>query len=449
MVVKKYMLFSYKPVKVIILGLNNISLKLAKDLSIDNDVIILYETNSLDHRYREEADKADIIIKKIESSLVFMLMRLSDIQNTTFISVTREEKFNLFAAQLAKKMGAKFSLSLVYRNDYYDLNFDIDLIFNPYQIITDHINIKILKYIGFLNIDNLIFGKIDILSIKVKNNSPFSYLKIKNINLEQGRIIVIDRDRRKFLPDSHIQILPGDIIYVIFKRGFNNWIKYFNLKQISKRKFFIFGGRKIGQFIVNYWKDVLKQIIIIEPSLKQCNVLASRLEKPLILNGEGTEFQLIRQEGLNKSSIFLATSLNDLKNLVSSFGAKKHGCKTVVPLINKSSHREIANLLKLNNSIFIPELVTNYVLYSLKVKHKINNIGLGRQIRIIKINLNKNSLGANKKIGELKLPSGILVGVIIRNGKSIIPKEENKLMSDDQLIVFCEKKFVSRIKHIF
>jgi trk system potassium uptake protein TrkA len=235
----------------------------------------------------------------------------------------------------------------------------------------------------------------------------------------------------------------------MYKRGLNDWLEIFSFRQMAKRKLFILGGKDLGLFLINYWRNIFKPIVIIEPSLQQCNILASKLERPLILHGEGTELQLIKQEGLNKSSIFLAASSDDLQNLVSGFGAQKLGCRTVVSLINESIHKEIANLLNLNNIIFIPELVSDYVLNFLQTEQKLNKYILGNQIYTSKIILNDNFLAVNKKIKELKLPAGIIIGIIIRDGNTIIPDGDNKLISGYKLIIFFEKRLESKIKHIF
>ncbi|MFW5998299.1 MAG: TrkA C-terminal domain-containing protein [bacterium] len=437
------MLFKTSSEKIVILGLNEISLFLAKKLSINKDIIILYENeNFQDYRIEE----TDIITQKIDFNIYQELTKLNDRENIIFISMTTDEIFNIFAARIAAEFNFKMIISLVYTNEYSQINYDFDLIINPHQLIINYI-LTSIRETRLLNIKRLIPGQINISKIKVKNDDSFVNTKIKNINLKKSLILAVIRKNKIHMATPELELYPGDYIYWLYKKGISDWLRFFNPRYYKKNKIFIFGGKKLCYKLVNEIQNIFEPIVIIEPELKTCNFLASKMEKPLILHGEGTEYNLFKEEGMNDQSIFIALSHSDSQNILSSFGAENLSCKTVLTLINKYHHKKIANLLDINKTIFIPELISNFINKYFNNNIKLNK--LEKDIFISKINLSQNLLILNKKIKNIGLSPGILVGVIVRNNKIIIPAGNNTLQAEDTVFVFFKKEKETEVKNKF
>jgi len=439
------MFFEFKENKVVILGLNYISITLAHNLSVNRDVVILYNK---DNNIKINNYNIDVMIEEVKFSLLDQLNNLLD-DCVIFISLTEDDEYNIFTAQMAKKLGAKYAMAGVYNNDYLKVNIELDLIFNPLNIIIDRIN-AVLESTRLSKIKNLIPGKVNITQIRVKNDDTFSYRKLGNLKLEDGLIIAIKRDKRMIIPDSNIKLLPNDCLYILYKRCFTDWIKLFTPGKFSKKKMFIIGSGIIGEYFIDYWKNIFDPIIVIEPELKKCNRLATRFEKPLILHGEVTDLQLLREEGIDKKSIYLACSDNDFYNMLSGFGAGVLGCNNVLTLLNNPENREIAGLLKLNKVIFKPGIISDYIISFIKTGFKkIDKYILGEEIYTAKVKIDKNFRVNNTKLKDLKLPNGVLIGVIIRDGKVILPAGETTLNENDRAIVFFDHKLENKIGRIF
>ncbi len=438
------MLFVFEQSKVIILGFNNISLYLANNLSHNKDVVIFYY-QEIEHT---RLDEVDVIMERVDSSLLKSFKKYQIDKDTIFISFTENNELNLFAAGLAKKLGAEKAIAMVTEMDYPDIDYGIDLVFNPHQIVVDKIN-TIIKDTRLVNIENLIPGKINLTNIKVNNNDSFSYVKLKNIEMDDGLIIAVKREEKMILPGPETQFFPGDILFILYKKGIYSWLKAINKNKLVKKKIAIYGGGKSAEHIINCWKSIFDSIIIIEPDLNKCDSLATRLEKPLILHGEGTELQLLREEGIGKKSIFISCSEYDPQNLLSSFSALKLGCNEVLTLINNPVYLDISELLNLNEIIFVPELVSDYIHTYIKTGLKLDKYILGSQIYTGQIRIKSRYKIADKKVKEINLPEGILIGVIIRGNNIILPGGEDEIKQEDKLIIFFKKELESRLNDIF
>ncbi len=428
--------------KIIILGFNNLSLFLSKELSKNYDIVLL------DKDIEYENHEMDVIIENYEEDLLTTL-RNYDIEKSDYLfALSDNTEFNLFVAQLAKNLGVTRTSALVKETEYLNIQTNIDLIFNPMQILVDYIS-NVLKETRLRHIKNLIPGKVNITKLNITNEDPFSYIKIKNLDLKESLIIAIRRKDKMYLPDPDMQLLPGDGLYIIYKQGMiKHILKKFSLYK-QKKSLFIVGGNEPCLTIINKWSNFFEPIIVIEPELGLCNELAAKLERVLILNGEGTDIRLLKEEGLASSSIFLSLSNYDYSNLLSSFCANQIGCKQVITLLNNDKYNEIGNLLGLENVFTVPKIILNYLLGFLTSGWKLNKLILEEEIYTSQVTISNKSRARSKRIKELKLPKGILIGTVLRENNVIIPDGELTLLEKDILLIIFSRKYENYIYNIF
>lgn len=438
------MFFKNRSSRIILLGLNELSINLARRLSRDNDLIILDE-NTDD---KLELVDADIMIEEMEEGLITTLKRCQVDSASFLLAVSENDEYNLFTASLVKNMGVRRSAALVQKMEYTAINSEVDLIFNPYQIIFDKIS-TMIKETRLQAIKNLVPGKVDLSQIIVRNEDAFSYVKIKNLAIDGCIITAINRNDRILLPEPDLQIYPGDTLYILYRRGMiDQLLKLFKRKKVKKR-LYIFGGNEFCLTLARLWKNLFQSVVVIEPDIERCNLLAEKLENTLILNGDGTDLSLLKEEGLDQNGVFLAANENDLNNILSSFAAVETGCFRIITLLNETRYREIAGLMKLSDLIVIPDLVAEQLTDLIRAGLKLNRSILGGDIFITQVKLQENNLFKDKKLAEVNLPRGLIIGVIIREKEVIIPDGESMLRANDCLIIFYEKKLEHRIFNIF
>lgn len=436
------MLFKSNLKKIIILGINHLSLNFASKMSKKNDIVML------DKEIRCDTNEVDVIIDKIGSDLIDKLNEYNLKKTNIFVSMTENEEYNLFSAELASKFGVEKTAAMVYSNSYNNLS-TVDLIFNPYQLIVDKVN-SLVKETRFNNIKNLIPGKVNISEIIITKKDMFFNKKLKRIKITDGLIVALKRNGKLTIPNAEMILNADDIIYFLYKKGtFSFIIKQIFAGRKVNKKVFIIGGRELGFIQAERWKNIFEHIIIIESDLKTCHKIAKKSNEVLILNGEGIEKKLLLEEGLTKESIFLSFDSNDFHNILSSYLAKDMRCNNIITLLNDYKYKDIADLLKLDNLIFVPEIVTNYLQMHLRKEYKYDKFFLGGEIYTAQIKINNNNKIINKKISELKNTGGILIGVISREDEIIIPDGNIILKNHDQLTIFYNKNSEDQLYNIF
>jgi trk system potassium uptake protein len=209
------LLFRKKEEKTILLGLNEISICLARKISLQKDVIILDQDNTLKEQYLPEAD---VIIEELQNGLFSTLKNHQINDAGYFMALTGDDEYNLFAAELSKRLGVGKAVAMIHSNDYTEYKSEIDLIFDPYQLFIDQMYIRI-RDTGLMNIKNLIPDRINISKIMVREKDLLSYRKIKELNLKEGIVVAVQQGKRIQLPDPDLRLLPGNSLFIINKRG--------------------------------------------------------------------------------------------------------------------------------------------------------------------------------------------------------------------------------------
>lgn len=418
----------------IILGINEFSITLARKYSHNYDIVIIKRDESIDEL------EIDAIIAPMDTDITGTLLK-----DSIFMALTENEEYNLFASSLAGEYGARKTIAFVYNPDYLSLS-SADYIISPRQILYDRINCMI-KEIKLRNISNLIHGKINVIEYTLEKGDPCVHKKAKDIELKDGMIFSINRSNKTILPNEDIELLAGDRLYILYRKGmFSNIFKQLFASGRIRKKVFIIGGNEI---LAENLKNIYSSVIIIETDISICHRLARKSEGIIILNGKGTEKNLLLNEGIDENSIFLAVDRDDYHNLLSSYQARSLGCNNIITVLNSEKNMEIAEILGLSNVISFPQLVTEHLSSCLKTASLDNKYFLFQDFFAAKIRIKADSSVVYHKIRKLNNNADFLIGVILRGRQLIFPDQDELIMPGDELLIFFYKNMEKRIYNIF
>ncbi len=428
------MLFNDQSRQIIILGYNESSFFLAKKLSVFFDVIILYYKKDFQLHLIEDID---IIIKEIESDLLTEIKEYIYTEDWFFLALTENEELNIFSTLIAQKLKARKTIAFIITNKYKQLDTGIDIIINPFVIFLQEIY-KNIGLLGIEKINDIYPGHLKLVQIKIKPDDIFINLKIKETRLKDTIIAAIKRKNYYLLPSPDLELLPGDLLYLICKDKYFLFLKKL-YPEFGKDKLFIIGGDDLSYFLFKYLGKFFKDITFIEPELEKCSKLASRLEKPLILHGKGTELKLLEEEGVTAKSLFLSISSEDEQNLLSSYGARCLNCKEIITLINSYGLEKIARLMKLSKTIFLPEIITRHLLNLIQDGFRIKRDLPGDVIFLKELNVKDFTPLVNKHMSKFLNQQGLFNCFLKSDQQFKIPDKKYKIQAGD-ILYFPAKK---------
>ena len=93
------------------------------------------------------------------------------------------------------------------------------------------------------------------------------------------------------------------------------------------------------------------KVKIIENDRDRCAVLSSLLPKVTVINGDGTDQSLLREEGIENVDAFVALTGIDEENIIMSLYASKETEAKTVAKINRQSYLEMAEELGIESMV--------------------------------------------------------------------------------------------------
>lgn len=442
--------------KIIIFGANELGAMIATELYASNDITVIdSEKNKID-----SLNKIDIGFIDGSATNVEVLMQANIKSADIFIACTDSDELNIVSCLTAKKFGNVCTMCFVRKEAYkttlgytkdadFNCDFYIDYIIWPEELLMQEI-FQIITVAKALDVENFANGRARLLEYKIAENSILVNQMVKNCEFPKDTLIVgITRGGSLFIPTGETQLKQDD--KVIFM-GLSNSLdilagKFFHEKEFVKN-ITIIGGGNVGLKLAKNLENLKLNVKIIEKNPERCELLAEQLTKTLIINGDGTDLELLNEEDISSSDVVVSVTNNDEKNLLCSLMAKQLGVKRVISrvskILNLSLFEKVGVDIALSSKMAALNEVKNFLCG--------NNVGILTTVEqgkgeVLEITLPENFVSI--KVMDLKLPAKAVIGVVRRRNRVIIPNGITQLMSCDNLIVLTTTENAQLIKDYF
>lgn len=442
--------------KIIVFGANDIGAMIASEFYIDNDITVIDD----EHNKSDIFNKLDVGFIAGNGSNIEVLKQ-ADIKNAdVFIACTSSDELNIVACLTAKRISTVRTMCFVRKEEYksslgiakdaeYNCDFYIDNIIWPEELMMQEI-FRIITVAKALDVENFADGRARLLEYKIAKNSILVNCMVKNCEFPKDTLIVgITRDGELFIPNGETVLHEDDkVIFMGLSHSLDILAgKFFHEKEFVKTVTII-GGGNVGLKLAKNLEDLKLKLKIIEKDEKRCEYLAQELSNALIINGDGTDLELLNEEDICSSDVVVSVTNNDEKNLLCSLLVKHMGAKRVISRVSKTTNVALFERVGIDIAISSKTAALNEI----KNNIKDTNIGIlatveqGRgEVLVIELSDNYET----KKIMDLKLPAKAIVGVIQRRKRIIIPNGATQVMSGDNLIIFTTSENAPIIREFF
>lgn len=374
------------------------------------------------------------------------ILRKAEIERADlFLAVTDNDEVNLLAATAAKHLGCKRCVARVQKSLYleatqlfYKQTLEIDLVISP-QVLTAHEVIKIVRTPGCEAVEDFAGGRVQMKQLLVPEGSPLAGRPLMELELPKGTLVVaILRGAETIIPRGLNFVKSGDEVLVLGGRnGMKRVEEAFGLSERGPRKIVIVGGGEIGLATAKRLQALGLELKLIERDEARCHELAEMLPKTLILNGDGTDLSLLKEERIETVDFFIAVSGEDEINLMSGLLAKNLGVKKCVVLVNKPDYQGIYSRLGIDQ-VISPRLLTAENILQFILGDQVARLEIIGENRaeILEMKPSVDSPILHTPLKEVQLPKGTIIGAIIRDNEVIIPRGESILKPGDTMVVF-------------
>ena len=231
-------------------------------------------------------------------------------------------------------------------------------------------------------------------------------------------------------------------------------VQEMRLQDASSSRIMIVGGGKIGFALAKGLEEEYK-IKIIDPDKDRCELLSRQLNRTIVLNGAGSDEELLKSENIENIDIFCALTNDDETNIMSAFLAKKLGAKKTIIIVNNYTYINILPKNFVDIALSPQRLTVSMVLQHLAKGDVPQEVIFKMQsgAEAIEGIIHKNKFTEkffNKPISEIPLPESCVIAAVIRGDKTFMHSKDLLLKPDDRIIVFIlSKTDKEKIENLF
>ena len=367
------------------------------------------------------------------------------------IAVTGSDELNLLCCLIAKKEGNCQTIARVrdpqYSTEapYLKEELGLAMVINPEFAAAAEIA-RVLRFPSAIKIDTFAKGKVDLMKFRLPENCVLSGLSVKEIVTKlkcDVLVCTVERGDNAFIPNGDFVFGEKDVISIIASpANANTFFRKIDYKINQVKDCMIVGGGEIAYYLCKMLKKTGISLKVIEKDPKRCEALCTALPDVTVICGDAADQQILLEEGLENANSFAALTNFDEENIMLSLFARTKGCKKLVTKINMIDFFDVIKQLDLD-SIIYPKSITSELIVSY-VRAMKNTIGSNVQTvySIIKgkaeaaeFIIRDKSPVLGKPLMELKFKPNVLVAVILRGNKVIIPRGSDVIEKNDSVIV--------------
>jgi trk system potassium uptake protein len=446
--------------KIVVAGAGEVGSHLAKMLSLERHDITIIDND--EERLNKASEDADLITILGKPTSIETLEEAGVPNADLFIAVSpaQEQDVNIVSALLAKKLGAKKVTARINNEEYQTsenkllfTDMGIDSLFYPEKIAANEI-INLLKQSATSEFMDYSHGKLQLVSFRIEDGAPLCDRSVSDIikdNKLLYRFVAISRDGETIIPKSETKLRHNDLVFVITKKeGVAKVLSFSGKERLDIKKLMILGGGRIGEMVAAKLEKSIEEIKIIELKPEKCEVLSERLDKTLVINGDGRNSDVLIDEDIRSCDAFVAVTSSSETNILSCVVAKKMGVAKVIAEVENFEYIKLAEGMKVD-AVINKKLITAGRIFRFTLSNKVRSIKVlsGTDAEVLEFIVNEHSKITTGKINELNFPEDAIIGGYIRGGESFIADGNTAIESHDQVVVFAHPSAVSKVDLFF
>ncbi|MEX0619541.1 MAG: Trk system potassium transporter TrkA [Pseudohongiellaceae bacterium] len=449
--------------KIIILGANQVGSTLAETLAIEDNDITIVDSDA--ERLRTLKDRLDLGTVAGIPSHPNVLEEAGGQDAEMLIAVTESDEVNMVACRVAyslfqtpKKICRLRSTAYLVNDKLFGQNgLAVDVVISPEHIVSNYIS-RLIDMPGSLQVLDFAAGKVQLVAVKAYYGGPLVGQEIRLLRQHmpsiETRVAAIFRRDRPIIPEGATVIEADDEVFFIAAHN-NIRAVISELRRMDKpyKRLMIAGGGNIGLRLAESIERRY-QIKIIERNLQRSGYLSETLNRAIVIHGESSNQDLLLEENIEDTDVFLALTNDDEANIMSSMLAKRLGARKVMTLINNPAYVDLVQGGEIDIAISPQQATIGSLLAHVRRGDVVNvhslRRGAAEALEAIAHGDAHSSRVVGRAIEDVDLPEGTTIGAIVRDNEVLIAHDDTVVESGDHVILFLiDRKRIPDVERLF
>jgi len=450
--------------KVIVCGAGRVGSSIAKHLADEhNDVTVIDWSADLISRLGATLDVQGIVGY---ASHPDVLERAGASSADMVIAATMSDEVNMIACQVAHslfdvptkiaRVRTQAYINPLWRNMFSREHMPIDVIISPEQEVARAI-IRRLEVPGAFETLPFADDRVRVMGVHILEDCPIIDTPLSQLTELfpdlKIRVLAIQRAGNTIIPTPADQILVGDDVYIITDTAQSDRsLAAFGHEEPEARRVILVGGGNVGLYVAQALEEsgANMNVKIIEESTERANWIAEQLNRTVVINGNALDSEILQEAGVDLADVVVAVANDDEVNILSSLLAKKAGSARSITLINNDAYRPLMATLGID--VYIDPRATTVSTILQHVRRgrirSLQALSLATA-EVIEVEALETSPVIGKPLRELELPSGVIVGAIVRGEDVIIPRGGDTITKGDRAVIFVLSEHIKKVEQMF
>lgn len=445
--------------KIIIIGAGEVGFHIANHLALEKKDVVVIDREMV--ALRRVSDAVDVQIINGSGSSPAVLEEAGVADAEIVLAVTNSDETNLVACLVAnilspstKKLARIRSASFdAYHESFRKGAPHIDTLINP--------DVEVLKTIdGFIRVPGAVDvgefaqGRVKLVGVNLESSSDLCgvQLSVMAERLADRRplIAAVVRNEQLIIPQGKDRLEAGDRVYFVAEdESLLETLALFGKHSEPVRRVLIVGGGRIGLRLAELMESRGIYTKIIEINSDRCIFLADRLNRTVVLHGDGSDKGLLIEENIQDMDVVVTLTGDEEINILVSLLARQMGARKTITKISKFSYLPMMPAIGLEQVVSPRLSAINSILHHIRRGKVLSAISIqGEQAEVIEAVAMETSDIVSRPLKNVSLPKGVLVTGIIRGEQVIVPTGDSVIEPNDHIILFARREAITKLEKI-
>lgn len=450
--------------KIILLGAGQVGGTLAQNLASEENDITVVDVDGA--RLRELQDRIDIRTVNGKASLPGILTQAGGEDADMLIAVTNSDEVNMVACQVAHSLFRTPTKIARIRDPQYTRESDnlfkldavpVDVLISPEKLVTEYVQ-RLIETPGALQVLDFAEGKLQLVAVRAVHGGLLVGQELRHLKHHmpstETRVAAIFRRDRAIIPEGSTVIEADDeVFFIAAKQNIRAVMTELRRKEQNYKRVVIAGGGNIGYQLAKNIENRYS-VKIIERGEERCQWLSNHLNATIVLKADASDQELLLDENIEETDIFIALTNDDEANIMASMLAKRLGARKVMTLINNTAYVDLVQGGEIDIAISPSQATIGSLLTHVRKGDIVNVYSLRRgaaeAIEAVAHGDARTSKVVNRAVEDIDLPEGCSIGAIVRNDEVIIANSGTVIEANDHVILFLvDKRRTADVERLF
>ena len=437
--------------RVVIIGAGKVGWALTRQLSAKHSVTVIDQDDQLIANIVNVYD----VIGVCGNGASYEVQREAEVSKAELLIATASsDEINILACLVAKKLGVDHTIARVRNPEYEEqLRFmreemGLSMAINPERAAAHEIA-RVLRFPAAMKVESFSKGRLELLEYRLPEGSALDGMQLmdlyRNIHI-RVLICAVARKNETIIPSGNFVLRAGDKVYLTASpEQLAQFFRHLGLFRKKASSVMIVGASKMCYYLAEELLEMGMSVKIIDQNEQRCVEMSERLPGAMVIVGDGTDSELLREEGLGQTDAFVAITGVDEANILMAMSASRQcgDCKVIAKINRKSLVELVSDENMIDSVVSAASVTTDLIVQYVRAMESASGAGIKTlhhlvdgAVEALEFEITADAPCMGVPLKDLPLKSGILLAGIVReDGQIVIPSGNDALELHDDVIV--------------